>query len=58
MNWLNSMRSRNTPNANVNHGFSASVVSIMAAQSYWSGKKLYWNPATEEILDQPISSAS
>ena len=58
MNWLNSMRSRNTPNANVNHGFSASVVSIMAAQSYWSGKKLYWNPATEEILDHPISSAS
>jgi hypothetical protein len=54
MNWLNSMRSRNTPNANVNHGFSASVVCIMAAQSYWSGKKLYWNPATEEIVDQPV----
>jgi predicted dehydrogenase len=57
MNWLDSMRSRNTPNANVNHGFSASVVAIMAAQSYWSGKKLYWNPATEEIVDQPVSSA-
>jgi predicted dehydrogenase len=54
MNWLNSMRSRNTPNANVNHGFSASVVCIMAAQSYRSGKKLYWNPATEEIVDQPV----
>src|ERR1039458_1662739 len=58
MNWLNAMRSRNTPNANVNHGFSASVVSIMAAQSYWSGKKLYWNPSTEEIVDQPVTSAS
>ncbi len=58
MNWLNSMRSRNTPNANVNHGFSASVVAIMAAQSYWSGKRLYWNPATEEIVDQPLVRAS
>lgn len=58
MNWLNSMRSRNTPNASVDHGFSASVVAIMAAQSYWSGKKLYWNPATEEIVDQPVTSAS
>lgn len=54
MNWLNSMRSRNQPDANVNHGFSAAVVCIMAAQSYWSGKKLYWNPATEEIVDQPV----
>ncbi len=58
LNWLNSMRSRNTPNANVNHGFSASVVSIMAAQSYWSGKKLYWNPATEEIVEQPVVHTS
>ena len=58
MNWLNAMRSRNTPNANVDHGFSASIVGIMAAQSYWSGKKLYWNPTTEEIVDQPVKSAS
>jgi len=26
----------------------------MAAQSYWSGKKLYWDPKKEEILEQPI----
>ena len=55
MNWLNAMHSRNQPNANVDHGFSHSVVTIMAAQSYWSGKRLYWNPETEEILDQPIN---
>ena len=58
MNWLNAMRSRNQPNANVDHGFSASIVVIMAAQSYWSGKKLYWNPASEEIVDQPPVRAS
>jgi hypothetical protein len=52
------MQSRNQPNANVDHGFSHAVVIIMAAQSYWSGKKLYWNPQTEEIVDQPITKLS
>ena len=54
MNWLNAMRARQEPNANVDHGFSHSIVTIMAAQSYWSGKKLYWNPGTEEIVDRPV----
>jgi hypothetical protein len=54
MNWLNAMRARQEPNANVDHGFSHAIVTIMAAQSYWSGKKLYWNPTTEEIVDQPV----
>lgn len=55
MNWLTAMQSRKQPNANVEHGFSHSIVVIMAAQSYWSGKKLYWNPKTEEIVDQPVA---
>lgn len=54
MNWLNAMRARREPNANVDNGFSHSIVVIMAAQSYWSGKKLYWNPSTEEIVDHPV----
>src|ERR1700722_11352754 len=58
VNWLKSMQSRNPPNANVDHGFSHSIVTIMAAQSYWSGKKLYWDPHTEEILDQPFVTPS
>lgn len=49
MNWLTAMRARKDPNANVDHGFSHSIVCIMAAQSYWSGKKLYWNSEKEEI---------
>jgi hypothetical protein len=55
-NWLRAMQSRNQPNANVDHGFSHSIVTIMAAQSYWGGKRLYWDPQTEEILDQPAPS--
>jgi len=54
MNWLNAIRDRREPNANVDHGFSHSIVTIMAAQSYWSGKKLYWDPKSEEIVDQPV----
>lgn len=53
-NWLTAMQSRKQPNANVDHGFSHSIVAIMAAQSYWSGKRLYWNPETEEIVDHPV----
>jgi predicted dehydrogenase len=52
VNWLDAMRSRSQPNATVDHGFSHSIVCIMAAQSYWSGKRLYWDPAREEIVDQ------
>jgi predicted dehydrogenase len=49
MNWLTAMRARRDPNATVDHGFSHSVACIMAAQSYWRGRKLSWNPETEEI---------
>src|SRR5215467_9279230 len=49
MNWLNAMRDRREPNATVDHGFSHSIACIMATQSYWSGKRVYWNPKTEEI---------
>ncbi len=58
MNWLTAMRSRSIPNANIDHGFSHSIVTIMAAESYRSGKRLYWNSQTEGIVDQPVPQAS
>ncbi len=48
-NWLECMRSRETPHASVHNGFAHSAACIMAAQSYWSGKKIYWDAATEDI---------
>ena len=54
MNWLTAMQTRKQPDANVDHGFSHAIVVIMAAHSYWSGKKLYWDPKNEEILDHPV----
>jgi predicted dehydrogenase len=52
-NWFECLRSRQQPHATVREGFAHSVACIMAAQSYWAGKKLYWDPKTESILDQP-----
>jgi predicted dehydrogenase len=52
-NWFECLRSREQPNATVEHGFAHSVAVIMAAQAQCSGKKLYWNAATESIQDVP-----
>jgi predicted dehydrogenase len=51
-NWLECVRSRQQPHCTVQDGFAHSVACIMAAQSYWSGKKQYWDPASETILDR------
>jgi hypothetical protein len=56
INWLEAMRDRKEPIATVDPGFSHSVVCIMAAQSHWSGKRLYWDPKKEEIVDQPLQN--
>jgi len=53
-NWFDCIRSRNQPHCTVRQGFSHSVACVMAAQSYWSGKKLYWNPESESIVDHPV----
>lgn len=52
-NWFECLRSRKQPNATVQAGFSHSVACMMAAQAYWSGKKVYFDPKTEQILDHP-----
>jgi predicted dehydrogenase len=50
-NWLDCLRSRRQPNATVQNGFSHSVACMMAAKAYWSGKKLYWDSRSEEIVE-------
>lgn len=56
LNWLRAMQDRKQPNANVDHGFSHALVCIMATQSYWTGKKLYWDPNREEIVDHAVEA--
>ena len=55
-NWFECLRSRKQPNATVHNGFSHSVACMMATQAYWSGKKIYFDPKTEQILDHPPQS--
>jgi predicted dehydrogenase len=58
MNWIRAMRDRKEPNANVDHGFSHSLVCIMATEAYWSGKKQYWNPKSETVQDHPPEAST
>jgi predicted dehydrogenase len=53
-NWFDCMRSGNKKtNATVDNGFLHAVAVIMAAQSYWQGKRLYYDAAAEQITDSP-----
>lgn len=50
-NWFDCMRSRKEPNASVNAGFAHSVACMMAAESYWTGKKMFWDAKKETFSD-------
>ena len=54
-NWFDCLRSRKQPNASVREGYSHAVAVIMAARSYREGKKLWWDPKAEEIVDRPVA---
>jgi hypothetical protein len=45
------MRSRRPPNGDIHGGFAHSVAVIMAARAYREGRRMYWDPGREEILD-------
>jgi hypothetical protein len=51
-NWFECIGSREQPEGTVEDGLAHSVANMMAAESYWSGRKQYWDPAREEILDR------
>ena len=55
-NWLECLRSREQPHATVTDGYAHSVACTMAAESFWAGKKLYYDAATETILDHSPAS--
>jgi len=56
INWLECLRTHKQPNATVQHGFAHSVACMMATRAYWSGKKIYWDPNAEAILDHAPSA--
>jgi hypothetical protein len=48
-NWFECIRSRQVPHASVHNGFAHSAACTMAAHSYWTGKKIYWDASAEDI---------
>ena len=51
-NWIDCIRSRNLkPNGDIHTGFRHSVACIMATRAYREGKKFYWDPVNELIVD-------
>ena len=50
-NWFESMRSRQQPHCTVSEGFAHSVACMMAAESYWTGRKIFWDTKTETFSD-------
>jgi predicted dehydrogenase len=57
-NWFECMRSRQQPHATVHNGFAHSVACMMSAEAYFSGKKVYWDSASEMIVDHPPGTSS
>src|SRR5712692_4641577 len=55
-NWFECMRSRQQPHCTVQDGLAHSVACMMAAESYWSGKRQYWDPASETFSDRRPAS--
>jgi len=56
-NWFDCMRSRKQPDSTVHDGFAHSVACMMAAEAYFTGKKMYWDASSEMILDRPPGAA-
>jgi predicted dehydrogenase len=56
-NWFECMRSRQQPHCTVHDGFAHSVACMMCTESYWSGKKIYWDAPNEAIIDHPPEKA-
>ncbi len=51
-NWFDCIRSRKQPVCTVQDGFAHSVAAMMATEAYHSGKKQYWDAATETFSDR------
>jgi len=50
-NWLECVRSRQAPRADINAGYQHSIAGIMSAQALWSGRRQVFDPKTQTIRD-------
>ena len=52
-NWMECLRSRETPNANIDTGYSHSMAVIMAIEALHTGRRVYFDPAKHTISPTP-----
>ncbi len=55
-NFIDCVRSRNAPNAEVEIGHRSTTVAHLGNIAFKTGKKLHWNGATEEFIDDGEAS--
>ena len=51
LDWLQCLRTRNTPNASIDAGYQHAVACIMAMQSYDTGRRTVYDPDKREIRE-------
>jgi predicted dehydrogenase len=56
--WFRAMRSRGTPNGNIETGFAHAAAVVLATRAYREGKKMYWDRKNEQIADRPVAPAA
>jgi predicted dehydrogenase len=49
-NWLECLRSRKRPNADIEYGHQHAIATIMAARSLETGRRQKWDPAKRELF--------
>ena len=54
-NWFECMRTRQQPHCTVHEGYAHSVACMMAAESYWTGRKVFWDAKTESFSENKPS---
>ena len=50
LNWLQCLRSRQTPHASMDDGYAHGVACLMAVQAYDTGRRTTFDPVTRQIL--------
>jgi len=54
-NWLDCIRSRKRPLADVEIGARSVAITILGNLAYWNGRRLRWDPAKWEFVDDPVA---
>ena len=50
LNWLQCLRTRQTPHASMDDGYAHGVACLMAVQAYDTGRRMTYDPVTRQIL--------